>query len=233
MRPDARAAAREALPVEQPAPAPEAPVREGAMEGVLVAVGRLGYRAASVRAVLEHTGGHRKQFYEHFASKEDCFEQAYAAWIERLGVELIEAAVGAGGWSAGVRAALLRLFDFVAARPQIARALFVEAQAAGGGVAAEHEETVERIAAALDGVRADLPPDRQPPETAGVFVVAGVEAGLCEVLAAGDPARIRDALPELMHLAVGSYLGAAAADAELESARELLERERAGGGEAA
>jgi len=93
MRPEARAAAREALPVETTAPTPDATVREGEMEGVLHVVGELGFRGASVRAVLEYSGGHRNQFYKHFDSLEDCFQQAYSAWIERLGVSLLEAAI--------------------------------------------------------------------------------------------------------------------------------------------
>lgn len=201
------------------------------MEGALNAVGELGYRAASVRAILEYSGGHRRQFYEEFASKEDCYQQAYSAWMERLGVSLLEAAATAPGWQAGVRAALIRLFQFVSERPPIARALFVEVQVAGGETMARREELMERIAQALDSVRDEIAPDRAPPESTGIFVVGGIEACVCDVLSAGDPNRIWDALPELMHLAVGSYLGTEAAEAEFEQAKELLagDRETLGG----
>jgi hypothetical protein len=47
------------------------------------------------------------------------------------------------------------------------------------------------------------------------------------VLAAGEARRIWDALPELMHLTAGSYLGKEAADEAYEETRALLERERA------
>lgn len=202
------------------------------MEGVLSAVGQLGYRGASVRAILEYSGGHRRQFYEEFASKEDCFQRAYAVWIERLGIGLLEAAVMAPGWRAGVRAALIRLFQFVGERPPVARSLFVEVQVAGGEAMARREEAMERIAQALDSVRGEIDPDQAPPEATGMFVVGGIEACVCEALSAGDPNRIWDALPELMHMAVGSYLGREAAEAEFEEARELLAGDRAGlGGE--
>jgi AcrR family transcriptional regulator len=233
MREEACAAAGEALPVETTALTPDATVREGEMEGALHVVGELGYRDASVRAILEYSGGHRKQFYDHFTSLEDCFQQAYATWTERLGVELLEAAVSAQGWQAGVQAGLMRLFEFVARRPAIARALFVEVQVAGGEALAVHDEAIERLAGALDSVRTELRPDAEPPETTGVFVVGGIEACLGDVLAAGDASRVWDALPELMHLAVGSYLGKEAADDAFEQAGALLERERAEqGGEA-
>lgn len=228
MRPEARAAAGEALQVETDAPTPEGTIREGEMEGALHVVGEVGFRAASVRAVLEYSGGHRKQFYAHFESLEDCFAQAYAARVERLGVSLVEAAVAAEGWRASVRAGLVELFRFVAARPEIAHSLFVEVQVAGGAALAEHDEAVERLAALLDSVRPGIPAGDEPPPSAGVFVVGGVEACVGDALAAGEPKRIWDALPELMHLAVGSYLGKEAADEEHAAARELLERDRAG-----
>ena len=233
MRSEACAAAREALPVETTTPTPDATLREGELEGALHVVGECGYREASVRAVLEYSGGHRKQFYEHFDSLEDCFQQAYAAWIERLGVSLLEVAVSAGGWRSGVRACLVWLFEFVEQSPAIARALFVEVQVAGGEALTAHDEAAERLAAALDSARTEIEPGQEPPEATGLFVVGGIEACVCEVLAAGDAGRVWDALPELMHLAVGSYLGNEAAEEELEAARELLANERAGlGGEA-
>ncbi|HWM63076.1 MAG TPA: TetR/AcrR family transcriptional regulator [Solirubrobacterales bacterium] len=208
-------------------------VREGAMEGALIAAGEVGYREASVRAILEHSGGHRAQFYKHFESREDCFAQAYATWVDRLCVDLLEAAASASGWEAGVRAALVELFRFVSGRPAIARALFVEVQIAGEPALSRHEAAVERAAAALDGARAEIEPERAPPEATGVFVVGGIESCVCEVLTAGDPARIWDTLPELMHLAVGSYFDREAAEAAFEEASIMLERDRAKqGGEA-
>jgi AcrR family transcriptional regulator len=198
------------------------------MEGALHVVGELGYRGASVRAVLEYCGGHRKQFYDHFDSLEDCFERANEAWIERLGVSLLEAAVSAPGWAPGVQAGLIRLFRFVTEQAPIARALFVEVHVAGGTALSVHDEALERLAGALDSVRGEIDPEQSPPEATGIFVVGGIEACICEVLAEGSQSRVWDALPELMHLAVGSYLGKEAAEEAFEEAKILLERDRAG-----
>jgi AcrR family transcriptional regulator len=219
MRPEACAAAGEALQVETGALTPDATVRQGEMEGALHVVGEVGYRVASVRAVLEYSGAHRRQFYEHFDSLEDCFGRAYETWIERLGVSLLEAAVGAGGWRESVQAGIVRLFEFVVERPTIARALFLEVQVAGGAALAKHEEATERLGAALDSVRGEIAADEQPPEATAFFVVGGIEAAICDVLAEGNPNRIWDALPELMHLTVGSYLGNEAAEQAFEEAK--------------
>ncbi len=227
MRPEARVTTREALQVETDSRHADRAVREGEMEGALHVVGERGFRDASVRAVLEYSGGHRKQFYEHFDSFEDCFQQAYASWIERLGVELLEAAVAVDGWTASARAGLVRLFEFIGERPAIARALFVEVQVAGGEALSVHDDAIERLVVALDSVRTEIDPGQEPPEATGLFVVGGIEAYVCEVLSAGDAKRVWDGLPELMHLAVGSYLGNAAAEEEFEAAREMLARDRA------
>lgn len=197
------------------------------MEGVLLACGELGFRETSVRAILEHSGGHRAQFYQHFESKEDCFAQAYSVWIERLCVSVLEAAATTPGWESGVREAIVRLFQFVTQRPAIARALFVEVQIAGEPALARHEAAVERLAAAVDSARADIDPADEPPEATGVFVVGGIESSVSEALTAGDPSRLWDALPELMHFATGSYFGKEAAEGAFERASILLERERA------
>lgn len=196
------------------------------MEGVLLATGELGFRETSVRAILEHSGGHRAQFYKDFESKEDCFAQAYAVWIERLCVSLLEAAATAEDWEAGVRAAIVRLFRFVTARPAIARALFAEVQIAGEPALARHEAAVERLATAIDSARAGIDPAEAPPEATGIFVVSGIEACVSEALGAGDPARVWDALPELMHFAAGSYFGKEEAEGAFERASIYLERER-------
>ena len=197
------------------------------MEGVLLAAGELGFRETSVRAILEHSGGHRAQFYKDFESKEDCFAQAYAVWIEPLCVSVLEAAATTPGWEGGVRAAIGRLFQFVSARPAIARALFVEVQIAGQPALARHDAVIERLGAAIDSARADIDPAAAPPEATGVFVVGGIESCVSEAISAGDPSRVWDALPELMHFAAGSYFGNAEAEGAFERASELLERERA------
>jgi AcrR family transcriptional regulator len=204
----------------------ERDAREGAMEGVLVACGELGFRATSVRAILEHSGGHRAQFYQHFEGKEDCFAQAYAVWIERLCVSVLEAAATTPGWEPGVREGIVRLFQFVTARPAIARALFVEVQIAGEPALARHDAVIERLVAAVDSARADIDPGQAPPDATGAFVVGGIESCVAEALGDGDPGHLWNALPELMHFAAGSYFGKEEAEGAFERASELLERER-------
>lgn len=207
-------------------------VRELIMEAMLQACGEQGVRNVSVNDVLEIYGGHRVEFWQQFANKEECFTAAYEVWIERLSAKLLGAAVTEPSWRDAMRAALVELFRFVNDRPAIARALFIEMPVAGGEALAAREAVIERCARAVDSVRGKIDPAEAPPALTGMFVVGGVETCVCEALAAGEPERVWDELPELMHFAVGPYLGERVAEEEFVAAREVAEREanRAGVG---
>ncbi len=130
---------------------------------MLVACGELGYREVAVKDVLACFGGHRIQFWQHFASKEDCFVLAYATWTDRLVAELLGAAATEDGWRRGMRAALVAFFRFLDERPQLARSLLVDAEIAGGPALAKREEAIELLGKAIDGAREQADPDDRPP----------------------------------------------------------------------
>ncbi len=205
-------------------------VRERLMEEMLLLAGEVGFRDATVQEVLDRCGGHTIQFYKQFANKEECFAVAYETWIERVAAILRKAAAKEeSGWREGLRAALVELFRFVNEQPAIARALFLEVQIVGGAALEAREAAMERLAEAVDSVRSEIPAGDAPPEVTSMFIVGGVEAGVCGALAEGRPERVWTALPELMHLAVGSYFGEEAAEAELEVARAVAKREQRAG----
>jgi AcrR family transcriptional regulator len=204
-------------------------VRERLMEEMLLLAGEVGFRDTTVQEVLDRCGGHTIQFYKQFANKEECFAIAYETWIERVGSILLEAAAKeAPSWREGLRAALVELFRFVNEQPAISRALFLEVQIAGGPALDAREAAMERVAEAVDSARREIPAAEAPPEVTSMFVVGGIEACVCGALADGRPEHVWGALPELMHLAVGSYFGEEAAEEEeeFEAARAVAEREK-------
>jgi AcrR family transcriptional regulator len=205
------------------------PVRASIMEAMLVACGELGYREVAIKDVLERYGGHRVQFWQHFASKEDCFAAAYASWADRLVAELLTAAVAAGEWRRGMRAALVAFFEFIDARPQLAGALLVDAEIAGGPALAKREEAIAFLGEAIDTAREQADPDNRPPPLTGVFVAGGIASYASEQLAAGRNGASWEGLPELMRFATGPYFGEEAAEVEFEAAQAFLERQTADG----
>ena len=136
--------------------------------------------------------------------------------------------MAAPGWRRAVRAGLVRLFELrrrAAGDRPLALHRGAGRRRRGAGQARRGDRAARRRCSTASAPSIDA--GEQPPEATGIFVVGGIEACVCDVLAAGDANRIWDALPELMHLAVGSYLGNEAAEEAFEEAKELLERDRA------
>jgi AcrR family transcriptional regulator len=204
------------------------PVRAEIMEAMLVACGELGYREVAVKDVLERYGGHRVQFWQNFASKEDCFALAYATWVDRLVAELLDAGATAGDWRRGMRAALVAFFRFVDAHPQVARALLLDAEVAGGPALEKREQATELLGTRIDGARGQADPDDRPPPLTGVFVAGGIATYAGEQLAARQTGAPWPGLPELMRFATAPYFGEEAAEAEFEAAHSALAQLAAG-----
>lgn len=206
------------------------PVRASILEAMLAATGELGYREVAVSDVLERYGGHRVQFWQRFASKEDCFAAAYAIWADRLATELLTAALAEGDWRRGMRAGLVALFRFVDAHPDVTRALLIEVEVAGGSALSTREGMIERLGEAIDAGREQAAPEEQPPPLTGIFVAGGIANYVSEQLASGRRGATWEGLPELMRFAVAPYLGEEVALEELEATRQLLPRLAAGEG---
>jgi AcrR family transcriptional regulator len=172
-------------------------------EAVLLAVGELGYAKATVREIAARAGITEDRFQRRFGGKERCFAAAYTEAAERLREELAGACEEEASWRAGFEAALAGLLRFVAAQPQLARALLIEVKAARGEAWAKHQEVVEGLTAAIGAAREQ--PGARPnssPMTAG-FVVGAIEESLCVEIAAGragEAERLRETLTRLAFL---------------------------------
>ena len=190
----------------------------GVHEAILLAAGDLGYEKASVQEIVDRTGISRDQFHRLFGSKDECFAQAYEAAAERLVEDLLEAGRAAASWRLGFRAALAELLRFVAEQPLLAKALLIEVRAARGQAWAKHQQSVERLVAAIDTARSE--PDSLPsasPMTAG-FMIGAIEESISLEIGAGRAAEVERLLPDLSHLVVLNYFGEDEAWLELRSA---------------
>jgi AcrR family transcriptional regulator len=187
------------------------------LEAVLEASGEIGYEQVAVRHVIERSRSSRATFYKHFDGKDDCFAQAYEDAGDWLYRRVAETAARQPSWREGLRAGLAELLEICAARPALARALFVEVHAANERARARRAELMRRFAAALDTVREELP-DRSPPRVTGEFMVGAIENLISAKLMAGDAASVPDLLPGLLHFVVMQYLGEEAAWEEMTAA---------------
>jgi AcrR family transcriptional regulator len=187
-------------------------------EAMLSLCGELGYEPVTVKNVIERARTSRATFYKHFADKEDCFVQAHeeaSGWLYR---RLIGAAKRQPGWREGLRAALAELLEFCAKQPSIAKALFIEAHAAGDRALAQHDQLMERLSHAIDSARREIPSRQAPPPITAAFMVGAIETLVCAKLMEGDAEHAPDMLPGLLHFVVMQYFGENAAWEEMTAA---------------
>ncbi len=192
--------------------------RERLLEAMLAASGELGYEHVAVRHVIERARTSRATFYKHFEDREDCFAQAHRDACEWLYLRMIGVAKRQATWRAGLRAAMAELLEFCANQPVIARALLVEAHAAGDRAQAQRRELMERLSRALDSARREIPSRQAPPPVTSSFIVGAIDALVCAKLMDGDAERAPEMLPGLLHFVVMQYFGEAAAWEEMTAA---------------
>src|SRR3954451_13636131 len=95
------------------------------LEATARAVASKGYAKTTVADIVALAGVSRTTFYDHFADKEECFLETYAAGSRRLvaGVAAEVRATGAVDWPDRVRTGLSRYTEMVAPDPGVADAV--------------------------------------------------------------------------------------------------------------
>jgi AcrR family transcriptional regulator len=195
------------------------PKRQRILEGMLEAVGAVGYDATSVRTVLSRTGLYRQAFYDNFADKDSCYLEAFDLGVERLEAIVIAAAASETSWQGKLRAGLGALLDALDEDPDLGRALIVEVHAAGPEALAKRAEAMKRATDFIDLARGEMEESESPPSIAPEGIVAGIHAVIHSRLATGASDGFRQLLPEFMYFAVLPYFGAELASAEMSAAR--------------
>jgi AcrR family transcriptional regulator len=117
------------------------------VEGMIQAVAEKGYAAATVTDAVRAGRVSRGTFYAQFASKEECFLEAYRYGIDVM-VERIRSAVRAesGDWVARLRAALRAYLETLTGEPRFARTHLFEVHVAGPRAGAERDAALRRFA---------------------------------------------------------------------------------------
>lgn len=175
------------------------------------ACAELGYRKTTVHHVLERAGVSRPTFYEYFDDKEDCFLMAFDFAAERMQAHLTAAAMESSeDWRGRLRAALTELLRFVAAEPDAARTLIIEARGANPAALQRHNALLDSLASRIGTGIGDKSSGRAAAVTAE-GLVAGIEAVLYARLNNGEASEAEALLPGLMSFAAPAYEGGPAA----------------------
>lgn len=155
-----------------------------------------GYNTVTVAALAKRARVSKRDFYKHFASKEDCFLATYDTIVNRSLGGILAAIEGEEEWSERLRLGFLAFAGQIAGNPEAARLALVEAFAAGA-VAAERMQHAHRLFEAL--VAKSLAPAGPPLPR---LVVKGIVAGCGRVararLLSGRPRQLAFDGDELM-----------------------------------
>jgi AcrR family transcriptional regulator len=192
--------------------------RERLLEAVLLVSSEVGYEQVTVKQVIERAKTSRATFYKNFKDREDCFVQAYLEASEWLYRRVLGLAQRQNSWREGLRVGLAELLEFCANQPKTAKALFLEAHAAGGEALAQHDLLMERLAEVIDGAREETGSRPSPPPTTSSFLVGAIETLISAKLAGGEARKAPEALPGILHFVVMQYYGEEAAWEEMTSA---------------
>jgi AcrR family transcriptional regulator len=189
-------------------------------------VGELGYERMSVARVTSRAGVSRRTFYDLFEDREACFLAAFTETVERARVLVCDAAGGERDWRLRVRAGLAALLGFFSEEPLAGRVIVVDALKACPVVLERRADLVQELIAVAEGGRAQVRGGREVAPLTAEGVVGAVLAvvhsrllgqGADSPVASGQRlGLLTELVNPLMAMIVRPYLGAAAAEKELE-----------------
>jgi AcrR family transcriptional regulator len=148
--------------------------RERIFGGMVAAVAQRGYEATRVADVLELSGVSRKAFYEHFASKQDCFLATVQALVDAGLAGVREHYEAEGPWEERVRAGLDGFIVLLRHQPAAARLCFVDVHAVGAPALDPVERAFTEFAAMVAAGLDQLPEYRGMPAEMPRAIVGGL-----------------------------------------------------------
>ena len=190
------------------------------LQAMVQAVAQRGFQETRVADVVEGAGVARKTFYDFFNDKEDCFLAAY----DRVSARQFEAASSAfresdeAPWAERIRAAMAALLDLLAGSPEEARFAIVEVLAAGPKALIRRDAALRQYTELVEAGRKES--SIELPGMTSVAIVGGVFELLYSEILHGATARLPARLPDIVYWITQPFLGADAAVAERERARQ-------------
>lgn len=190
-----KSAAPRRLPRGRHALAPEEVLRdqrERLLAAVPGVVAERGYEAMSVADIVKAAAVSRNAFYKNFSDKQECFATAHEQGHDRLFELLVQPCEEGATIEERVERSLAAGLDALAAEPDVARLLFVEAPSAGEGIALRYHEWLQRYGTLLRSAAPEMPPEAQPaPEVEGV-IVGGIASRIASEVLNGRAAELPD-----------------------------------------
>jgi AcrR family transcriptional regulator len=176
--------------------------RERLQEAMIELVPRNGFAATTINELVALAGVSKSTFYEHFASKEDCFLAAFDGTIERVAQRVTEAYCRPERSRARLAAGFAEIMQMVVEEPETARFVVVESLTLGAPGIARRQRAAGRFGALI---RRGLEGSRARGELSGVVtggVVAGIQGVIYRQLRANQAEKLPGMVEELVDWAL-------------------------------
>lgn len=192
--------------------------RERVLEAMMREAAAKGYEAVTVADVACRADVSRASFDEMFASKEDCFLAAYDGAIELLIARVSSAFEAAAGepWTERVVLALRAMVELFAAEADVARMAIVEVAAVGEDARVRYRTALDRFVPFLEEGRTVATSAHELPTDTASFAIGGATSLIFDEIRAGRGAELQGILPALAFAVTMPYLGAEAAEVEMQ-----------------
>jgi AcrR family transcriptional regulator len=183
--------------------------RERLIAGLAEAIFENGYAGTTIAHITRHAAVSRRTFYEHFASKDECFVAAYDTVMAQLGERVGRAFEDEAEWPQAVKAGVGAMLRFLAAEPNLARLCMVEAVVAGPVVVERYDAAIQSFVPYFEGGREGRSPEvlaRLSPTTEEALV-GGMMSLISRRIIAGRTTELEVLLPDLVEFILTPYLG--------------------------
>jgi len=179
--------------------------RERLIAAVPAVVAEHGYEAMSVADIVKAAAVSRNAFYKNFSDKQECFATAHDAGHERLFEVLVQPCDDGATTEERVERSLAAGLDALAAEPNVARLLFVEAPSAGEEIALRYHEWLQRYGTLLRSAAPEMPSESMPaPEVEGV-IVGGIASRVASEVLNGRAAKLPDLVAPLVEYVLAFF----------------------------
>lgn len=183
--------------------------RERLIAGLAEAVAENGYGGTTIAHITRQAAVSRRTFYEHFASKDECFVAAYDTVMAELSERVGQAFEEEDEWPRAVKAGIRAMLEFLAAEPNLARLCVVEALVAGPAVVERYDAAIQSFVPYFRSGREGRSPEvlaRLSPTTEEALV-GGMMSLISRRIIAGKTAELESLLPDLVEFTLSPYLG--------------------------
>jgi len=183
--------------------------RERLIAGLAEAIAENGYAGTTIAHITRHAAVSRRTFYEHFASKDECFVAAYDTVMTELRERVGQAFEEADDWPHAVKAGIGAMLRFLAAEPNLARLCMVEALVAGPVVVERYDSAIQSFVPYFQTGREGRSPEvlARLSATTEEALVGGMMSLISRRIIAGKTAELESLLPDLVEFTLTPYLG--------------------------